>query len=104
MAVLTSTVVVATRNRGPMIQEALSSILALREPGLEILVIDQSTNDSTRRAIADISGCDPRLRVHSTRTEGLARARNLGIQLAVGDVVAFTDDDCVVDPGWLRAI
>jgi GT2 family glycosyltransferase len=104
MAALTSTVVVATRNRGSMIQESLRSLLALQEPGLQILVIDQSTDDSTLRAIAEVTGSDPRLRVHSTRTTGLARGRNIGIQLSTSDVVAFTDDDCVVDPGWLKAV
>jgi glycosyltransferase involved in cell wall biosynthesis len=47
---------------------------------------------------------DVRLRYVRTPTRGVSAARNAGIDLSRGDVVAFTDDDCRVVPDWIRSI
>jgi cellulose synthase/poly-beta-1,6-N-acetylglucosamine synthase-like glycosyltransferase len=101
---LTATVVVATRDRGDMIAATLRSLLAVGGPAFSVLVVDQSADDRTRRTVEAVACGDPRVSVHATTSAGLSNARNIGLELAAGDVVAFTDDDCTVDPYWLPAI
>lgn len=101
---LTATVVVPTRNRGDLIRETLETLSRIKNPGLEILVVDQSTNDSTRRVVEATSIADPRVRLIATTTVGLSAARNVGARHAAGDVIAYCDDDCIVAAGWLDAI
>ena len=53
---------------------------------------------TTRAAIAEKF---PAVRYHYQRNMGLSTARNVGAELATGEVVAYTDSDCVADPHWL---
>lgn len=95
------TALVCTRNRGDSMLAAVESLLRSDYPEFEVLVVDQSTNDDTARAIAPYLECE-RLRYLRTPTRGLGRARNIGIAAAKYDIVVMTDDDCEVPPDWLR--
>jgi GT2 family glycosyltransferase len=53
--------------------------------------------------LADLPGGD-RVRVVREQVPGISAARNRGVTESSGDIVAFTDDDVVVEPGWLRAL
>ena len=75
-----------------------------RLPVVRLTVIDQSTTDDTREVLEPIAAADGGSRyVHSTEA-GLSRAYNTGIAASSGEVIAFTDDDCIVPPDWLRTI
>lgn len=92
-------VAIPTRNRGAAILPALESVLADRSPVHEVLIVDQSTDDRTRRAI-DGHLHDPRVRYVASQEQGRGKARNVALREAVGDVVVYTDDDCTVPQGW----
>ncbi|CAN3126950.1 glycosyltransferase family 2 protein [Mycobacterium sp. smrl_JER01] len=97
------TVVICTRDRVAMLQTALDSVLALEYPNFEVIVVDNAAaTDATRRHVEALG--DPRVRVIEEPRPGLSRARNAGLLAAAGDVVAFTDDDVVVDRHWLSAV
>lgn len=98
------TVVVSTRNRGAMIEPALRSLMALDHPAFEVVVVDQSTNTSTRDCVLELAGSGDRIRYLPSTHVGLSCGRNAGLAASSAGVVAFTDDDCVADPGWLKAI
>ncbi len=101
-AVTPVSAIICTRNRGDKIMSAVRSVLACDYPSFDLTIIDQSTDDLTRDAVAEVD--DPRLHyVHSTEP-GLSRAYNNGIQRTAGEILAFTDDDCLVDPQWLTSI
>jgi glycosyltransferase involved in cell wall biosynthesis len=68
----------------------------------QLFVIDQSDGDQTEAAIATLD--DARVRFIRTESRGVTRGRNLGAELAQGDVIAFTDDDCRVAPDWIPAL
>lgn len=93
-------VVVCTRDRPTDLERCLASLAALDPPAHEIIVVDNSPTSDSAREVCDrypVSyAVDP--------VPGQARARNRGIACSTGDVVAFTDDDCIVDPGWLSGI
>lgn len=97
-------VVVPTRNRGALIAETLEALIAIEDPDIEILVVDQSTDDTTRRCVAAVVAGDTRVRVVSTPTVGSSAARNVGAREARGEIVAYTDDDCIVTEHWLATM
>ncbi len=96
-------VVLCTRDRSQFAACAVRSILESDYPRFDLVVVDQSRNADTAEALAPFRG-DPRLQLHRTETRGVSVARNLGVSLARGDIIAFTDDDCVVDRSWLRQL
>jgi GT2 family glycosyltransferase len=71
----------------------------------EIIVVDNASDDETLRLLEEQARVSPAhfVGVRMNRDCGPAVARNVGITLAEGDVVAFTDSDCVPTSGWLRA-
>lgn len=66
----------------------------------EILVIDDGSSDNTAQIAKRYSG----VRVITQRNAGPATARNRGAGEARGDIILFTDDDCVAMPDWLEAM
>jgi GT2 family glycosyltransferase len=93
-------VVVPTRNRPKDIRPCVETILAYPGADLEVVVVDQSDDGATRDALTPLQG-DARLRYVPSDERGVSRARNLGIESSRGAIIAFTDDDCRVDPDWL---
>jgi len=100
-------VIVCTRDRHETICQALESIIECDYRCFDLHVMDQSTNDLTRRAVEALAvehaqRC--RLHYHHLDKAGLSRAYNLGMQHSDGVLIAFTDDDCIVPPDWLAQI
>ncbi len=95
-------VIIPTRNRPVFLRDALRAVRAGEWQDFEILVIDQSDSTETRRIVAEFG--DDRLRYHWLETVGACHARNVGICLARGALIAFLDDDCWPRPDWLKRI
>lgn len=95
-----ASVVICTRNRGPSICGAVETILANTYPDFELLIIDQSSDDSTERALAPFRD-DLRLRYLHTPTQGVGLARNIAIAEAKAEYLIMTDDDCDVPADWV---
>lgn len=94
-------VVVGTRNRGPRVAETAVSVLRSDGVDLELIVVDQSDDESTARSLDEID--DERLHVVRSDTVGVSTARNIGIRTASSSIVLITDDDVVVEPDWARS-
>jgi hypothetical protein len=88
-------VVVPTYQRRELVRRAVASVAAQTFEDLEIIVVDDGSTDGTRGALA---GFDRRLRYAWQPNRGVSAARNAGIRLARGAVVAFLDSDDF----WLR--
>jgi len=93
VALPTSTVVIATRDRPELVRATVASVLAGETVPEEIVVADQSA------APTAIDGA----RTLSVPPRGLSASRNRGIEAASGEIVLVTDDDILVAPGWHRA-
>ena len=89
-------VVICTRNRDASIGSAVRSVLANDHPSFRLTVIDQSTSDATGEVLAPIASADDRLTYVHVDEAGLSRAYNTGIRSTSAEVLAFTDDDCLV--------
>jgi len=92
-------VVVCTRDRGPLVAATVSSVLESDAVSLDLIVIDQSVGDDTERALS-AQRDDVRLRYVRSTTEGVSTARNIGLRMARNDIVLLTDDDVTVPPEW----
>jgi GT2 family glycosyltransferase len=101
---LTFSVVICTCDRADTLGRAVESVATQTVTPLEVLVVDQSRTDDSRRVVEELQGRYPRVRYMHLDQRGLARASNIGVRATTGDVVAFTDDDCVAPAGWLAAI
>ena len=100
-----ATVVVATRERPESLVRCLHSLLRLQYPDFEIVVVDNDPEtDRTREAVLRVPARAGRLRYVRAERRGLAAAHNRGLEVARGEVVAFTDDDVVVDRHWLAEL
>jgi glycosyltransferase involved in cell wall biosynthesis len=100
----TVSVVIATLDRPGKIPQAVASVLANNYPAFDLTVVDQSTTDETGSALREVASADPRLHYLHVTEAGLSRARNTGIRETTGDIIAFTDDDCVVSDHWVDDI
>ena len=94
-------VVVAAYNAERTLRACLESLQRLNYADYEVIVVDDGSVDGTRRIAEGHSWA--RLILHP-RNLGLSAARNTGIAAATGEIVAFTDADCRVDPDWLYYI
>ncbi|MEU9626789.1 glycosyltransferase [Streptomyces luteogriseus] len=96
-------VIIATHNRPRMLRECLNSLLRVDYPHFEVIVVDNApADDAAERLVRDAYGS--RVRYVREPAAGLAHAHNRGLAAARGEIAAFTDDDTLVDPGWLTAI
>lgn len=104
---LDATVVIPTYNRAALLERTLESLRALRvAPGRrwEAIVADNNSTDGTAAVVARMSADFPvPLRYLRETRQGRSSALNAGIAAAEGAVIAMTDDDVQVDPGWLEA-
>lgn len=96
------TVAVCTRDRPDDLAICLDSLLCVEYPALDLLVVDNAPRtQGTARLIATRYST---VRLVIEPKPGLDRARNRAIREARGEILAFADDDTVVDPGWVAAL
>jgi GT2 family glycosyltransferase len=98
-------VVVATRERPASLAACLRSLLSLDYPNYEIIVVDNAPRTgATAAVVRRTSGDVAPVRYVREDRPGLAVAHNRGLRDVHGDIVAFTDDDVVVDRHWLAEL
>jgi glycosyltransferase involved in cell wall biosynthesis len=97
-------VIICTRNRPDLIGNAVASVLANDFPGFDVLVVDQSTDGRTGDIARGLAADHPKLRYLHTNRAGLSRAYNIGIRETSGDILAFTDDDCIAPAEWVTSV
>ncbi len=90
--------------RPATLTDAIESILQQTHQNWELIVVGQGDVDVLRATAIAAARSDSRVRFLHLDRKGLSRARNAAIAAATGDVVAFIDDDCQADSGWLAAL
>jgi glycosyltransferase involved in cell wall biosynthesis len=100
---LSASVVIPVRNAEATISDCVDSLLKLDTEGgaPELVVVDNGSTDGTLAALRAFG--DGIVLLHEQR-RGAAAARNTGIAGSRGEVIAFTDADCTVDPDWLALL
>lgn len=99
-------VILCTHNRGRVFEETVRSFLECHTDGIEyeLVVVDNNSTDGTSEIGAQFAASNPRIRYVMEPQEGLSHARNKGISVSFGEIVAFVDDDLYFSPFWLTAI
>src|SRR5438132_126654 len=90
-------VVVSTFNGAATIRDTLAGLEHLDYPDFEVIVVNDGSTDATPQIASEY-----RVRLITTRNQGLSAARNIGIRASTGEIVAFIDDDAYPDLHWLR--
>ena len=96
-------VIVPTYDRPAHIAACVASLRRLERPGgtIEIVIVNDGGSALPTGTSDDSDGCV--VRVIEQANAGPAMARNTGATIARGELLAFTDDDCRPEPGWLTA-
>ena len=89
-------VVVATHNAARTLDDCLRSLLNLRYPDYEVIVVNDGSTDES-----DVIMQRYPYRVITTPNKGVSAARNEGMRAATGEIVAYIDSDARADPDWL---
>jgi O-antigen biosynthesis protein len=89
-------VIVCSYNGSRTIGETLAALESLDYPDYEVIVIDDGSIDQT-----NIIASSYDVRLIRTENNGLSVARNIGMNAATGEIVAYIDDDAYPDPHWL---
>jgi glycosyltransferase involved in cell wall biosynthesis len=104
---VTASIVICTRNRAETLNDCLRSIAAdASTTSREIIVVDNGSTDNTPEVVSRVATMNPDLQVRyafESRT-GKAHALNHGMLLASGRFLVFTDDDVLVEGGWVDAL
>ncbi len=95
--------VTSTMHRPRQIGELLESLKNQSIPAIQIIVVDQSSDDSTEKVVKSFEGSLPVIYIRDSR-KGLSRGRNLGLEHVTGDIVAFPDDDCIYPKDTLKRV
>jgi glycosyltransferase involved in cell wall biosynthesis len=99
-------VVVATRNRAQRLGRLLEGLRGQTHRAFEVVVVDDGSGDETPTLLSEAAG-EGFLALRQVRREqpgGPSLTRNEGWRAAGAALVAFIDDDCVPEPGWLAAL
>jgi glucosyl-dolichyl phosphate glucuronosyltransferase len=100
------TVILCTYNRAQSLRKALDSVALSKLPESaewEVLVVDNRSTDTTPTVVKEVSGLYPgRFRYFFEPKSGKSHALNAGIGAARGSILAFMDDDVIVEADWLH--
>lgn len=102
-------IVIPTYNRKRMLSHLLNSILESNYPKdkLEIIIIDDASNDSTKKFVQEFINKNKYLRIRYVRHDKpqlIAKSRNDGILLATHDLIFFVDDDNILEKNCIRKL
>ncbi len=86
-------VIIPTYNRAALVQRAIESVLAQTHDGIEVIVVDDGSNDGSAERLGLRYGDDARVTSIATDHRGAAAARNVGLTAVSGSHVAFLDSD-----------
>jgi GT2 family glycosyltransferase len=102
MASVNISIFIATRNRPQSVYNCLISLLQNTYRDCEILIADQSIDGETEKIVKNLQS--EKIKYFRIQNGGKSRALNFLIKKSKSKIIAFTDDDCVVDKYWIQNI
>lgn len=100
-----ASVIVTAHGDEEVLRRSLSALIAQNYPLFEIIIIDSNGSVALRELVDALDILTPPIRYISCETPGqCAGLRNRAVTLAIGDILAFTDDTAIPDPEWLAQL
>jgi len=90
-------VIVCSYNGGQTLEACLRSLKKVNYPDYEVVLVDDGSTDNTKEIVSH----HPWVNAIHQPNMGLSDARNVGAAHATGEIIAYTDSDCMADPDWL---
>src|SRR3989338_1972884 len=102
MSQIDITIIIPTYNRKNMLKKCLHILLTQNyfNEKYEVIVVDDGSRDGTKEVVRAFN--NPQLRYYWQENKGPGAAINAGARIAKGDILAFTEDDCIVSKDWLK--
>ncbi len=97
-------VIIPVYNVAPYLRESLASAIHQTYKGLEIIIIDDGSTDGSGDICEEYAARDERIRLIHQENKGLSAARNAGLNIMTGDVIAFLDSDDAYHPDYIRTM
>ena len=97
-------IVIPVYNCSEYVRECIESVLAQNHRNIEVLVIDDGSDDGSAELCRSLAEKDPRITVHVKEHGGVSAARNYGIRLAAGELITFVDADDYIEPQHISAL
>lgn len=97
-------IVIPVYNCSEYVRECIESVLAQDHRNIEVLVIDDGSDDGSAELCRSMAEKDPRAAVHVREHGGVSAARNYGIRLAAGELITFVDADDYIEPQHISAL
>lgn len=99
-----ASVIVPTYNRKERLRGCILSLLNQNFEDYEIIVVDDGSSDGTEQMVESLQQTHSNLKYLKQKNRGPGIARNYGVENSEGDIVVFTDDDCIADEPWLKTM
>lgn len=99
-------VIICTYNRANILDDTLKSFINTSKKNVryELLIIDNNSTDMTKNVCMSYCDIDPNIQYHFEQKQGLSVARNTGVKISKGNIIAFADDDVHFDRMWLSEV
>lgn len=97
-------IIIPVYNVAPYIREAVESAVNQTYKNLEIILIDDGSTDGSGQICDEYASRDPRITAIHQKHQGVSNARNVGLNLATGDYIAFLDPDDAYDPSFIHCM
>jgi hypothetical protein len=94
-------IVICTYNRCAYLERVLDYLRFQTCPQFEVVIVDGPSNDGTKELLENYL---TQVKIAHNQERNLSKSRNLGIELAAGDIVAFIDDDAIPFDDWVETI
>ncbi len=97
-------VIMLTYNRIEMMPTMVECILAQTFTDYEFIIVDNGSDDGSDKLVDEFAGKDDRIKVIHIEKSSVGKGRNVGLKAAMGEYIAFVDDDDVCEPDFLMTL
>ena len=97
-------IIVPVYNLGKLVENAIQSICNQTYQNIEIIIVNDGSNDNTADILAKLAADDQRIIIISKKNEGVTKARMSGIKVSTGDWIGFVDGDDYVEPDMFQRL
>ena len=97
-------IVIPTYNRKEVLKECLDTLFNqnYQKDRYEIIVVNDGSTDGTDKLFEEYTKKNSNLKFFTQENKGSYAARNVGTKNSIGEIICFTDDDCIVDEDWVK--